>query len=72
MRLLGLVAGMRLKQWVEGNRVIMEPVPDIMESFGVFSKPAGMENLSIREEKDAIEQAIADDVMERARKHWPK
>lgn len=68
VRILGWEAGTRLKQWVEGNRIVMEPVPDITDSFGVFSSPAGMPHLSPREEKETMELAIATDVMERAGK----
>ncbi len=68
VKILGWEAGTRLKQWVEGNRIIMEPVPELTDSFGVFSKPPGMTELSLREEKEAIEVAIASDVMERAGK----
>lgn len=63
VKLLGLESGMRLKQWVEGNRIILEPIPDIMDSFGVFAKPEGTPYLSPREENDLMEAAIAEAVM---------
>lgn len=62
VKLLGLVAGVRLKQWVEGNRIILEPIPDIMDSFGGFSKPSGMKKLSAKQEKNAMEMAVAKEV----------
>ncbi len=60
---LHLTAGVRLKQWVEGNRIIMEPLPDIMESFGSLKKPAGMPYLTPREENDLMEMHVAREVM---------
>lgn len=67
VKLLGLTAGTRFRQWVDGNRIIMEPVPDIMDSFGSLSKPEGMPYLSPREESDAMELAVAREVMGLAR-----
>lgn len=69
VKMLGLVAGMRFNQWVEGGRIIIEPVPDIMESYGVFKKSADMPQLSMREEKEAIELGIAMDALRIRSKH---
>lgn len=60
---LHLAAGMRFKQWVEGNRIIMEPIPDIMDSFGSLPKPEGMAALTPGEENDMMEMLVAREVM---------
>ena len=70
MRSLGLVAGMRLKQWVEGNRVIMEPLPDVMSCFGSLKKPEGFETMTIKEETEAMELAVAREVMGLEKDQW--
>jgi hypothetical protein len=54
---LGLAPGMRLKQWVEGNRIVIEPVGDVATAFGSL-KPR-RKFRSIAEEEEAIEDAIA-------------
>lgn len=64
---LGLVAGMKFKQWVEGNRIILEPIPDVMTGFGAFSKPSNLEGMSLKEEEEAMEMAVSLDVVEHAR-----
>ena len=67
---LGWTAGTRFKQWVEGNRLIIEPLPDIMDSFGSLSKPEGMPYLSPREEAEAMELAVAREVTGLEKGKW--
>lgn len=64
---LGLVAGMRFKQWVEGNRIILEPIPEVLNGFGAFTKPSNLEGMSLKEEEESMEMAVALDVVERVR-----
>ncbi|MBL9144930.1 MAG: AbrB/MazE/SpoVT family DNA-binding domain-containing protein [Verrucomicrobiaceae bacterium] len=60
---LHLTAGARLRQWVEGNRIILEPLPDIMDSFGSLPKPEGMAIPNSPELDEAMEMFIAREVM---------
>lgn len=56
---LGLAAGVRFRQWVEGNRIIMEPMPDAMSIFGSLRKRANEDSNSIELETQAAEIAVA-------------
>lgn len=64
---LGLRPGTQLRQTVEGSRLIIEPIGDIMSSFGVFKAYAKSSPVSIQDETDAAEQAIVEDVMKSMR-----
>ena len=57
LRSLGLHSGMRLKQWVENDRIILEPVEDVATAFGAL-KPKRKFS-SIEEETAAMERAVA-------------
>ena len=52
-----------MKQTVEEGKVILEPVRDIMESYGVFKKYAKDQPPSIKEETEAAERGMAEDAM---------
>ena len=56
VKLLGLEPGTRLKQSLEGNRIIIEPLQDMMSAFGSLadSEPG----TSIKEETAGMEAAI--------------
>ena len=62
VRILKLLPGMRLKQWLEGNRIIIEPLEDVSTAFGAL-KP-GLKFRSIAEETEAMEAAIGKEVAE--------
>jgi hypothetical protein len=66
---LGLAVGTRFKQWVEGNRIIMEPVPDIMDSFGSLANP-NVPYLTSAEIDAAMELAVAREVMGLEKGKW--
>ena len=56
VRQLNLRAGMRLKQSVEGGKIILQPVPDISTAFGAL-KPK-RKFVSIEEETKGMEKAV--------------
>jgi hypothetical protein len=58
---LGLMPGARLKQSLEGNRIIIEPIGDVMSAFG--SLKSEIKAGSIAEETEAAERAMAADAM---------
>jgi hypothetical protein len=58
---LGLEPGAKLKQSLEGNRIIIEPIGDIMSAFGALKSPLKMG--TIAEETEAAELAMAEDAM---------
>lgn len=66
-KVLGIKPGTRLKQSVEDGRVIIEPVRDIMESYGVFKKFAPAKLASIQEETEAAERGMAEEAMKSMR-----
>ena len=66
VKLLKLLPGMRLKQWVEGNRIILEPVDDISTAFGALQ--GSQKFTSINEETEAMERAVAEEVIASMRK----
>jgi bifunctional DNA-binding transcriptional regulator/antitoxin component of YhaV-PrlF toxin-antitoxin module len=57
---LKLAPGTRLKQSVEGNRVILEPVQDVSTAFGALKPKRRFR--SIREETEETELAIGKEV----------
>jgi bifunctional DNA-binding transcriptional regulator/antitoxin component of YhaV-PrlF toxin-antitoxin module len=59
----GLRPGTKLMQSREGNRLIIEPVGDVMTAFGAFKPTQELKNLSIAEEKAAAEQIAVDGSM---------
>lgn len=58
LKSLDLHPGMRLKQWVEDGRIILEPIEDISTAFGSL-KPR-RKFVSIEEETAAMERAVAE------------
>lgn len=56
----GLRPGTKLMQSREGNRLIIEPVGDVMTAFGAFKPTPEMKSLSIGEEKAAAERAAVE------------
>lgn len=66
-RELGIKPGTRMKQVVENGRIILEPVGDIMESYGVFKAFAPDRVVSIQEETEAAERGIAEEAMQSMR-----
>ena len=63
---LKLLPGMRLKQSVEGNRIVLEPLADVSTAFGAL-KPRRKFN-SIAEETEGMESAIGKEAAGRGRK----
>lgn len=57
LKSLGLHPGMRLKQWVEDGRIILEPVEDVSSAFGALTPRRKF--VSIEEETAAMERAVA-------------
>ena len=57
---LKLLPGIRLKQWVEGNRIIIEPLEDVSTAFGAL-KP-GRKFRSVAEETEGMEAAVGREV----------
>ena len=70
VKLLGLVAGVRFKQWVEGNRLILEPLPDVMSCYGSLKKPDQFGTMTPKEEEAAMEMAVAREVMGLEKDTW--
>jgi hypothetical protein len=60
VRALKLAPGARLKQWVEGNRIILEPIEDVSTAFGALK--ARRKFRSVKEETQAMEAAIGKEV----------
>jgi virulence-associated protein VagC len=63
---LKLLPGMRLKQSVEGNRIVLEPLADASTAFGAL-KP-GRKFHSVAEETEGMEAAVAKENAARGRK----
>ena len=57
---LKLLPGIRLKQWVEGNRIIIEPLEDVSTAFGAL-KPT-RKFRSVAEETEGMEAAVGKEV----------
>lgn len=62
---LGLEPGAKLKQSLEGNRIIIEPIGDIMSAFGALK--SSVEMGTIAEETEAAELAMAEDAIKSTR-----
>lgn len=56
VRQLELRPGMRLKQWVENGKIILEPVQDVSTAFGALKSKKKF--VSIEEETRGMEKAI--------------
>jgi hypothetical protein len=65
VRSLNLAPGARFKQWVEGNRIVLEPIDDIMTAYGSLKSSAP--SASIADETEAAEISIAKDAMKSMR-----
>lgn len=63
---LHLRPGMRLKQWVENGRIILEPIADVSTAFGALKTKRKFH--TIEAETVAMEKAVAKDVMARRRR----
>jgi hypothetical protein len=63
---LNLLPGMRLKQSVEGNRLVIEPLADVSTAFGALKPKRKFR--SIAEETEGMESAIGKETGERRRK----
>lgn len=70
VKMLGLVAGMRFKQWVEGNRIVIEPIPDVMSLYGSLSLGPDHKQLSPKEEEELMEAAVTREVMGLEKDAW--
>ena len=57
---LKLLPGIRLKQWVEGNRIIIESLADVSTAFGAIKPKRKFR--SIAEETEGMEAAIGKEV----------
>jgi hypothetical protein len=60
LKSLRLRPGMRLKQWVEQDKIILEPIEDVSTAFGAF-KPK-RKYVSIQAETAAMERSVAQQV----------
>ena len=60
VRRLKLLPGIRLKQWVEGNRIIIEPLEDVSTAFGALKPKRRFR--SIAEETEGMEAAVGKEV----------
>ena len=65
VRQLNLLPGMRLKQSVEGNRIVIEPLDDVSTAFGALKPKRKFR--SSAEETAGMEAAVAKEAMERER-----
>lgn len=59
----GLRPGTKLMQSREGNRLIIEPVGDVMTAFGAFKPSSELKDISIEEEKAAAARAEVEGAM---------
>jgi hypothetical protein len=66
VRRLNLRAGMRLKQSIEDGKIVLQPLPDVSTAFGAL-KPK-RKFVSIEEETEGMEKAIAREVASKGRK----
>ncbi len=66
-RALGLKPGMRMKGTVKDGKVILEPVPDIMECYGALKGFGRATAATIAEETEAAELAMVEDVLKSMR-----
>jgi bifunctional DNA-binding transcriptional regulator/antitoxin component of YhaV-PrlF toxin-antitoxin module len=65
VKLLGLKPGTRLRQSLEGHRIIIEPIGDVMTAYGALK--SDIKAGSIAEETEAAERSIAEDAMKSMR-----
>lgn len=65
VRCLNLIPGARLKQWVEGNRIILEPIDEIMTAYGALRNEVPFTSLA--EETEAAERSMAEETMKSMR-----
>ena len=63
---LKLTPGMRLKQRVEGKRIILEPLDDVSTAFGALKPKRKFR--SIAEETAGMESAVANESVQGERK----
>ena len=63
---LKLLPGMRLKQSVEGNRLVIEPLADVSTAFGALKPKRKFR--SVAEETEGMESAIANEIAQRRKK----
>ena len=63
----GLRPGAKLMQSREGDRLIIEPVGDVMTAFGAFKPAPDMRDMSIEDEEAAAEQVIVEGAMKGVR-----
>ena len=66
VRRLKLRAGMKFRQSVKNGKIILQPVPDVSTAFGAL-KPK-RKFVSIEEETEGMEKAIAREVASKGRK----
>ena len=59
---LKLVPGMRLRQSVEGKRIIIEPLEDVATAFGALKPKRKFR--SIAEETEGMETGVGEEVAE--------
>ena len=60
IKALGLTPGARLKQSLEGNKIIIEPVDGLMTAFGALASDGRKH--TVKEETEGMEAAIAAEV----------
>ena len=65
VKLLGLRPGARLRQSLDGHRIIIEPIGDVMSAYGALK--SDIKAGSIAEETEAAEGSIAEDAMKSMR-----
>ncbi len=65
IRFLGLTQGAKLKQTLDGQRIIIEPIGDVMTAFGALK--SDIKAGSIAEETEAAERGMAEDAMKSMR-----
>jgi hypothetical protein len=65
VKALKLLPGAKLKQRVEGNRIIIEPLEDVSTAFGALKPKRKFR--SIAEETEGMEAAVAEAVARKDR-----
>ena len=66
LKSLRLRPGMRLKQWVEDGKIILEPIEDVSTAFGALKPKRPF--VSEEEETAAMEKAVAEEVAGKGRR----
>lgn len=64
VKALGLAPGTRLKQSLEGNRIVIEPIAGVMTAFGALAADGPV--FTIKEETEGMEAAVAREVAAKA------